>query len=61
VAFRLYDLNDDGYITQDEVAAIIKLMVGTNLSDEQINRIAYRTLKDADAVLSLSSPLLVPA
>lgn len=36
VAFQIYDINGDGYITPDELFAILKMMVGNNLSDEQV-------------------------
>lgn len=47
-AFKVYDLNEDGFITQDELFSVLKLMVGKNLSEEQLQSIARSTLQRAD-------------
>jgi len=47
-AFKVYDVNEDGFITQDELFSVLKLMVGKNLSDEQLQNIARTTLQRAD-------------
>lgn len=32
-AFRVYDMDDDGYITNGELFNVLKMMVGNNLTD----------------------------
>jgi len=36
VAFRMYDVNGDGFITQDELLSLLSMMVGSNISPEQV-------------------------
>jgi len=47
-AFKVYDINDDGFITQEELFSVLKLMVGKNLTDDQLQVIARSTLQRAD-------------
>ena len=47
-AFRLYDVQGDGYITADEVIHILKLLVGSNLPDSQLETIAMQTIQAGD-------------
>ncbi|CAI5452243.1 unnamed protein product [Caenorhabditis angaria] len=47
-AFKMYDLNKNNYITREEFKVILNGMVGDNISSEQIDRIADRTLQEAD-------------
>eukprot|EP00026_Physarum_polycephalum_P016700 Phypoly_transcript_17674.p1 GENE.Phypoly_transcript_17674~~Phypoly_transcript_17674.p1 ORF type:complete len:182 (+),score=31.48 Phypoly_transcript_17674:198-743(+) len=46
--FKVYDINNDGVITADEIFAILKMLVGTNLTDEQINVVVRDTMLEAD-------------
>ncbi|XP_018571254.1 calcineurin B homologous protein 1 isoform X2 [Anoplophora glabripennis] len=48
VAFKMYDLDNDDMISKDELLAILHMMVGTNISEEQLNSIAERTILEAD-------------
>lgn len=32
-AFQIYDINNDGYISNGELFTVLKMMVGTNLTD----------------------------
>lgn len=48
VAFKLYDLDNDDLISKDELLAILHMMVGTNISEEQLTSIAERTILEAD-------------
>ena len=35
-AFSIYDINDDGYISNGELFTVLKMMVGSNLTDIQL-------------------------
>ncbi|MEE6491945.1 hypothetical protein FKM82_016434 [Ascaphus truei] len=48
VAFRLYDLDKDDRISRDELLQVLRMMVGVNISDEQLGSIADRTIQEAD-------------
>eukprot|EP00123_Amoebidium_parasiticum_P019654 comp29152_c0_seq1/m.47221 comp29152_c0_seq1/g.47221 ORF comp29152_c0_seq1/g.47221 comp29152_c0_seq1/m.47221 type:complete len:179 (-) comp29152_c0_seq1:588-1124(-) len=47
-AFRIYDIDHDGFITDKELFEVLKMMVGDNLSDEQLQQIAAQTIREAD-------------
>jgi len=47
-AFTMYDLNKNGYITRDEFKVILNMMVGQNITPEQLDSIADRTITEAD-------------
>ncbi|XP_066142533.1 calcineurin B homologous protein 1 [Euwallacea fornicatus] len=47
-AFKLYDLDNDNLISKDELLAILHMMVGANISEEQLTSIAERTILEAD-------------
>lgn len=36
VAFTMYDLNKNGFITRDEFKVILDMMVGANITPEQV-------------------------
>jgi len=44
----MYDLNKNGYITRDEFKVILNMMVGANITAEQLDSIADRTITEAD-------------
>ena len=46
--FKVYDINNDGYVTKEEMLVIFKLLVGKNLSTEQLQQIVEKTVKDLD-------------
>ena len=46
-AFRMYDLDGDGKITKKELKTVLTLMVGSNISEEQLDSIAERTIMEA--------------
>lgn len=48
VAFKMYDLDDDETISRDELLNILHMMVGANISQDQLNSIAERTIVEAD-------------
>ncbi|XP_035692636.1 calcineurin B homologous protein 1-like [Branchiostoma floridae] len=47
-AFRMYDLDQDNRISRDEVLQVLRMMVGVNISEEQLGSIADRTILEAD-------------
>lgn len=47
-AFRIYDIDKDGYISNGELFIVLKIMVGTNLEDEQLQQIVDRTIMEND-------------
>ncbi|CEF62492.1 EF-hand domain and EF-hand domain pair-containing protein [Strongyloides ratti] len=49
LAFSIYDLDRSGYITQDEFKVILNMMVGSNITSEQLECIAERTITEADS------------
>lgn len=44
----MYDLDNDDKISKDELLAILHMMVGANISEEQLTSIAERTILEAD-------------
>jgi Ca2+-binding EF-hand superfamily protein len=44
----VYDINNDGFITHDDLVENLKLMVGDNFTEEQISSIATQTLETYD-------------
>ena len=55
-AFSIYDVNGDGYISNADLFQILKIMVGDNLNDIQLQQLVDRTIfaadKDKDGKLS---------
>jgi len=47
-AFRMYDLDGDDKISKEELLAVLTMMVGANISEEQLMSIAERTIHEAD-------------
>ena len=67
VAFRIYDMDNDGFISNGELFQVLKMMVGNNLKDTQLQQIVDKTIcfadKDEDGKISFEefctvSPLL---
>ncbi|XP_078726638.1 calcineurin subunit B type 1-like isoform X2 [Lampetra fluviatilis] len=48
VAFRIYDMDKDGYISNGELFQVLKMMVGNNLKDTQLQQIVDKTILNAD-------------
>mmetsp|Transcript_14213 Transcript_14213/g.20777 ORF Transcript_14213/g.20777 Transcript_14213/m.20777 type:complete len:168 (+) Transcript_14213:478-981(+) len=46
--FRIYDINNDGYISNGELFKVLKMMVGNNLNDIQLQQLVDRTIIKAD-------------
>lgn len=47
-AFKIYDIDRDGYIGNGELFIVLKMMVGKNLEDEQLQQIVDKTIMEAD-------------
>jgi len=47
-AFSMYDLNKNNYITREEFKFILNMMVGSNITTDQLESIADRTITEAD-------------
>lgn len=47
-AFKMYDLDDDDSISREELLNILHMMVGVNISQDQLVSIAERTILEAD-------------
>ncbi len=48
VAFKIYDIDKDGYISNGELFQVLKMMVGNNLKDTQLQQIVDKTIMFAD-------------
>ena len=48
VAFKIYDMDKDGYISNGELFQVLKMMVGNNLKDTQLQQIVDKTIIHAD-------------
>merc|ERR1712087_60190 len=55
-AFKIYDIDNDGYISNGELFQVLKMMVGNNLKDTQLQQIVDKTIlfadKDGDGKIS---------
>ena len=47
-AFQIYDINADGFISNGELFQVLKMMVGSNLNDVQLQQLVDRTIIKAD-------------
>ena len=45
---RIYDIDNDGYISNGELFQVLKMMVGSNLKDTQLQQIVDKTIHFAD-------------
>ena len=56
VTFRVYDVDNDGFISNADLYHVLKSMVGSNLNDVQLQQLVDRTIiqgdKDKDGKLS---------
>jgi serine/threonine-protein phosphatase 2B regulatory subunit len=48
VAFKVYDMDRDGAISNGELFLVLKMMVGNNLKDQQLQQIVDKTIMEAD-------------
>jgi len=47
-AFKIYDMDKDGYISNGELFQVLKMMVGSNLKEAQLQQIVDKTIVLAD-------------
>lgn len=47
-AFKIYDIDKDGYIGNGELFIVMKMMVGKNLQDAELQQIVDKTIMEAD-------------
>jgi len=40
-ASRIYDMDNDGFISNGELFQVLKMMVGSNLKDTQLQQVIY--------------------
>jgi len=48
MAFRCYDVDCDGFVSETDLSHVLKLMVGSNVEDSQLSLIAKKTIAEAD-------------
>lgn len=46
--FKIYDIDRDGFISNGELFLVLKMMVGKNLEDEQLQQIVDKTIMEND-------------
>ena len=55
-AFQIYDLNGDGYISNGDLFNSLRMLVGDNLTEIQVQQLSDRTIiaadKDCDGKIS---------
>lgn len=47
-AFKIYDMDKDGFISNGELFQVLKMMVGNNLKDAQLQQIVDKTILHSD-------------
>ncbi|CCE79931.1 Piso0_003024 [Millerozyma farinosa CBS 7064] len=47
-AFKIFDMDRDGYISNGELFLVMKIMVGKNLQDEELQQIVDKSMVEAD-------------
>lgn len=47
-AFKVYDIDRDNFISNGELFIVLKMMVGSNLKDAQLQQIVDKTIMEAD-------------
>lgn len=48
VLFEMYDADGDGFVDKNDMLSLMKLMIGSELSEAQISEIVEKTLQDLD-------------
>jgi serine/threonine-protein phosphatase 2B regulatory subunit len=47
-AFKVYDIDRDGYISNGELFIVLKMMVGSNLKDQQLQQVRVLHVEFSD-------------
>lgn len=47
-AFKVYDIDRDGYLSNGELFIVLKMMVANNLQDDQLQQLVDKTIMEAD-------------
>ncbi len=47
-AFRIYDVDGDGFVSENDLATVLKMMVGDNMTDDALNRVVKKVFAQAD-------------
>ncbi|KAJ1336634.1 hypothetical protein BSLG_007416 [Batrachochytrium salamandrivorans] len=50
IAFRIYDVNGDGLLDTADLTHVVKLMVGSNVADIEVEKMVQQTILDADTL-----------
>ena len=48
--YRIYDMDNDGFVSNGELFQVLKMMVGNNLKDTQLQQIVDKTILLYDKV-----------
>jgi serine/threonine-protein phosphatase 2B regulatory subunit len=48
-AFRIYDVDGDGFVSEDDLEAVLRMMVGDNIADDALHRVVRKVFDAADA------------
>lgn len=48
MVFRAFDTDRDGYLMRDEVSSVLKMMVQSTMTDEQLKNVVEKTVDQAD-------------
>ena len=46
--FKIFDIDNDGYISNGELFVVLKMMIGDNVSDHDLQDLVDRTIAEAD-------------
>ena len=49
VVFSVYDVDHDGFISVEDLTSVLSALVGTNLGEDEIARLARNTVKEYDS------------
>ena len=50
--FRIYDIDNDGFISNGELFQVMKMISGTNLKEDQLQQVVDKSIIMFDKVLS---------
>lgn len=49
-AFKVYDIDRDGYISNGELFIVLKMMVGSNLKDQQLQQVCTLRMRQFEGI-----------